>query len=135
MCERSECTTAPHRNLRSKSVGIGLGINAAYVLVGAAEICSHAKPMVEVAGKCAIEAVRIHAAVKPGVLVAAEDFRFGIVLLRPRSQHKRIEINWTRLSLSVWLSCSCSSVRGYWSGAAVSNGSKNGLRIRNAGDI
>src|ERR671925_101228 len=89
MRERSERATTPHSNLRSKCVGIRLRINAAYVFVCAAEICSHAKPIVEIAGQRSVEAVRIHATVEPCVLVAAEDFRFGIVLLRYRRQRKQ----------------------------------------------
>src|SRR5437879_13302252 len=91
MCERCERSTAPHCNLRPKGVRISLRINTAYVFVGAAEICSHAKPVVEVAGDRTVEAIGIHATVKQRVLVAAEDLRFGIVILRHschRKQHQ-----------------------------------------------
>src|SRR5439155_19554609 len=90
----SKTSAAPHSHIWSERICVGMQRYAARRCICTAEIRSNAKPIVEITGQGGVPTVRIRAAAtaaeaaKPCVLVAAEDFRFGIALLRHRRQRK-----------------------------------------------
>src|SRR5215469_6592515 len=73
MHERREGLVVAVRKHRTEGVSVVVEADSGLGGVGAAEIGSYAEPIVQVAGNCAVPAIRVGAAIKAGVLIAAED--------------------------------------------------------------